>query len=76
MVLDASGGFDSPHIYRFDVRGAKVQSLGQVALPDDTEAIAFADRIIAGLINLNSSQYRGCTMDIAEDQRCVARITF
>ncbi len=76
MVLDASGGFASPRIYQFDIRGPKIQPLGFVALPGDEEAVALAERIIEGLSAPDAAQYLGCTLEIAEDRRCVARIAF
>jgi hypothetical protein len=65
-----------PRIYNFALKGLRAEPLGQVALPNDLEAVAFADRLIGEMKAQDFREYAGCSVGISEDDRTVAIISF
>jgi hypothetical protein len=66
-----------PRFYNFALKGLRAEPLGLVALPNDLEAVAFADRMIGEMKAAQDfREYAGCSMGISEDDRTVAIISF
>jgi hypothetical protein len=65
--------------YSFVVRNndaTEIEGLGGMALADDGKALAFGNQVIRDLMREGAKQYAGWTMNVAEDDRAVASISF
>jgi hypothetical protein len=65
--------------YRFSMRkddSTPVEGLGAVALADDTEAAAFAARVIRDIKTGAHGRYDGWTMDITQRGRDAGSVLF
>ncbi len=63
--------------YHFAIcsNGNLVEELGDVPLPDDRDAFAFAKQVIREcLADSDTKIYEGCTMDITESKREVGGV--
>jgi hypothetical protein len=63
--------------YRFSIQNVvEIEELGIMALPDDAEAFAFAQRMIQDMTSEDRAQYKGCSIDITEGKRVVGCLSF
>ena len=69
---------DTPlHTYNFSIHdnfGVTRRALPPIDLADDAEALAFASRVIAEMIENGPEPFVGWTMEIVEEFRLVATI--
>jgi hypothetical protein len=65
------------HTYNFaihDEQGAVRKAMPPMTLAEDSEALAFAARVIAEMINGEVESYLGWTLEITEGERLVASV--
>jgi hypothetical protein len=69
-------GIAAMSIYRFVLRKpcGQVEELGTIPLPDDSEAIAFGERVVRDLVKDDPAPYTGTIMDVIEGSRSVSSI--